>query len=301
MTTSPTAAASAKPTILLTGATGNIGTELTKLLIAQGVPFRAMVRDRAEKSAQALAAQSSVEVVEGDFNQPATVAAALSGIERAFLLTNSSEQAEQQQLNFVAQARQAGVRHLVKQSQWAASADSPVRFLRYHAAVEAAIRTSGLTYTFLRPNLFMQGLLGFKDSIIHQGKFFAAIGEAKISAVDVRDIAAAAAAALTQPGHDNKIYDLTGPETLTHAQMAAGLSRATGRTITFVDVPPAAMHEALQKAGFPEWQAEGLLEDYAHYHRGEAGELATGVRDATGQAPRDFTAFACDYAAAFQA
>lgn len=122
MATSPTAATSAKPTILLTGATGNIGSELTKLLIAQGVPFRAMVRDQAEKSAQTLAAQPGVEVVTGDFNQPATVAAALAGIERAFLLTNSSAQAEQQQLDFVAQARQAGVRHLVKQSQWAARA-----------------------------------------------------------------------------------------------------------------------------------------------------------------------------------
>ena len=147
MASSPASA----PTILVTGATGNIGTELTKLLAAQGVPFRAMVRNPHDQPAQALRALPGAEVVAGDFNDAASLDRALAGIERAFLLTNSTAQAEAQQLSFVAAARQAGVHHLVKQSQWAAAAGSPVRFLRYHAAVEQAIRASGLAYTFLRP------------------------------------------------------------------------------------------------------------------------------------------------------
>jgi uncharacterized protein YbjT (DUF2867 family) len=121
------------------------------------------------------------------------------GVDRAFLLTNSSEQAEDQQSAFVAVAQSAGVKHIVKLSQWAADKDSPVRFLRYHAAVERIIKESGLAFTFLRPNLFMQGLLAFRETIVGQGKFFAAAGDTKISAVDVRDIAAVATAALT-PG-----------------------------------------------------------------------------------------------------
>ena len=287
------------PTILISGATGNIGTELTKLLAAQGVPFRAMVRHPDEKSAQALRDLPGAELVAADFNDPASVGRALAGIERAFLLTHSSAQAEAQQLSFVEQARQAGVRHLVKQSQWAASTESPVRFLRYHAVVEQAIAASGLAYTFLRPNLFMQGLLAFKHSIQAQGQLFAPIGEAKVSVIDVRDIAAAAAAALTEPGHENKTYDLTGPQALTHGEMAAELSAALHRPVAFVDVAPAELLAFLRQTGMEAWMAEGLVEDYAHYHRGEAAEVAPGVQEATGQPPRSFATFARDYAPVF--
>lgn len=284
-------------TIIITGATGNIGTQLTKLLAALKVPFRAMVRQT--EDAKSFADLEGVEVVVGDFNDEKTIAAVLRGIERAFLLTNSSEQAEKQQTVFVEAAQKAGIKHLVKLSQWAASTDSPVRFLRYHASVEQKIKDSGIAYTFLRPNLFMQGLLGFKETIINQNKFFAAIGDAKISVVDVRDIAAVAAAALTEDGHENKIYNLTGPEALSHKEMAKKLSAALGRQIQFADVLPEAMREALNSAGFPDWQADGLIEDYAHYSRGEAAEIASGIQDATGKPPRTFEDFALDYASAF--
>ena len=289
--------ASKKPTILVTGATGNIGSELVEQLTAQRVPFRAMVR-RA-KDVEALSQPEGVEAVIGDFNDETTVADALQGIERAFLLTPSTERAETQQQTFVELARRAGVKHIVKQSQWAADADSPVRFLRYHAAVEEKIQESGLAYTFLRPNLFMQGLLGFRDTIIQQDKFFAAVGEAKISAVDTRDIAAVAAAALTGEGHTGKIYNLTGPQALSHAEMAEELATALGRPIQFVDVSPEAMHDTLLQVGFPAWQAGGLIEDYAHYARGEAAVVTGDIKVATGRAPRTFEVFARDYASAF--
>ena len=289
--------ASKRPTILVTGATGNIGSELVEQLTAQKVPFRAMVRHA--KDVEALSQLEGVEAVIGDFDDETTVADALQGIERAFLLTPSTERAEIQQKTFVELASRAGVEHIVKQSQWAAAADSPVRFLRYHAAVEEKIQESGLAYTFLRPNLFMQGLLGFRDTIIQQDKFFAAVGEAKISAVDTRDIAAVAAAALTGEGHTGKIYNLTGPQALSHAEMAEELSAALGRPIQFVDVSPEAMHDTLLQVGFPAWQAGGLIEDYAHYARGEAAVVTGDIEAATGKAPRTFEVFARDYASAF--
>lgn len=282
--------------ILVTGATGTNGSEIVKRLAAQNVPVRAMVRDRNRANAIAL---PNVEVVEGDFDRPETLLSALSGVDRAFLVTNSSEHAEAQQLAFVDAAKQSGVAHIIKLSQFAADADSPVRFLRYHAAVEAAIQSSGIAYTFLRPNLFMQGLLNFKSTIVTQNAFYTAIGDAKVSLIDVRDIADAAIAALTKTGHEGKIYDLTGPQALTHTEAAHYLSNAIGRNITFVDIPPEMMLETLLSVHFPTWQAEGLIEDYAHYRRGEASVVASGVQDATGKAPRSFETFAHNYAPMF--
>lgn len=143
----------------------------------------------------------------------------------------------------------------------------------------------------------MQGLLGFCEMIAKQDKFFAAVGDAKISVVDIRDIAAVEA--LTKSGHENKIYNLTGPSALTHQQMAKQLSNGLNRNIQFVNVSPAEMQEALIQAGFPLWQAEGLIEDYAHYSREEASAISSSVQDVTGKPPRDFKTFVTDYAPAF--
>ena len=106
-----------------------------------------------------------------------------------------------------------------KLSRLHADASSPERFLRYHGVVEAAIQQAGLTFTFLRPNLYMQGLLNFSHTIKQKNAFFAAAGDARISAVDVRDLADVAVAALTTSQHHNKIFSLTGPEALTLARI----------------------------------------------------------------------------------
>jgi uncharacterized protein YbjT (DUF2867 family) len=283
--------------ILVTGATGNTGKELVKLLTTRKVPFRAMVRE-SEKGKE-IAKVQGVEVVAGDFDDPDSILRALNGVERAFLLTNSTERAEAQQRNFVDMASRAGVKHVVKLSQYGACEDSTVRFLRYHAAIERAIEQSGMSYTFLRPNLYMQGLLVFATSIRERGTFSAAGGDAKISAVDLRDNAAVAAAALTEPGHESRTYTLTGPAALTHAEMAASLSEAVKSPVSFVDISSEEMRNALLEMHMPCWQADGLIEDYAHYRRGEAAAVTTGVQDATGQQPRPFSTFAHDYASAF--
>ena len=296
--TSQTAGQAKAATLLITGATGNIGRELIQVLISKEVAFRVMVRSQAD--AETFAQLPGVEVVRGDFNDAASLADAVQGIEKAFLLTPSSEKAEEQQLRFVSQAKEAGVRHLVKLSQLAADRNSPVRFLRYHAIVEEAIRDAGFSFTFLRPNLFMQGLLGFRQSIADQGRFFAAIGEARISMVDVRDIAAVAAAALTETGHEGNCYTLTGPQALTHAEAAEQLATALNRTVQFVDIPPAIMRTELSKVGFPDWQADGLIEDYAHYARGEAELITSDVENVTGKQAHSFAQFAHDYAPAFR-
>ena len=162
--------------------------------------------------------------------------------------------------------------------------------------VEAAIQAAGLTFTFLRPNLDMEGLLNFQQSIQQKSAFFAPAADARISAVDVRDLADVAVAVLTKTEHDNKIYSLTGPDALTFAEMAQKLSKAVGRTIMFVDVPPESMRAAVAGLGFPSWQADGLIEEFAMYRRGEATTVEPGVGEVLGRTGRSFDEFARDYA-----
>jgi uncharacterized protein YbjT (DUF2867 family) len=285
--------------ILLTGASGSVGFELAKLFSENGIAAKAMVRSDA--AAEKLSGLTGIAPVTGDFDDAASLDRALQGVQRAFLLTNSTERSESQQLAFVAAAKRARVKHIVKLSQLHASADSPVRFLRYHAAVEQAIRDSDMAYTFLRPNLFMQGLLGFRDTIIGTGKLFAPIGASKVSLIDVRDIAAVAFAALTTPGHAGQTYDLTGPEALTHAEIANQIGAAIGQPVTFVQIRPDAMRDGAIAAGFLQWQADGLIEDYAHYSRDEAEAVSPAGPAVTGQPARSFSAFMTDYSSVFTA
>jgi uncharacterized protein YbjT (DUF2867 family) len=254
-----------------------------------------MVRSEA---AAARFAGTPVTPVVADFDDSAAVAAALAGVDRAYLVTPSSERAQAQQERFAELAAAAGVEHLVKLSQLAADEASPVRFLRYHAAVERRIRELGIGWTFLRPNLFLQGLLAMAGLIRAEGRFAAPIGDARVSAVDVRDIAAVAAEALTGPGHAGATYTITGPAAVTHAEIAEAIGAATGREIAFADVPPEAFAAYLRSV-LPPWQVDGLLEDYAHYARGEAAAVLPTVREVTGREPRTLAQFAADHAAAF--
>jgi uncharacterized protein YbjT (DUF2867 family) len=188
---------------------------------------------------------------------------------------------------------------LVVLSQLGSVAGSPVRFLRYHAAVEQHVRDSGTDFTFLRPNLYFQGLFAVAGSIVGNGVLPAPIGDARVSAVDVRDIAAVAAAALTEPGHTGATYTITGPAAVNHAEIAQAIGAATGRAVTFVDVPPEAFGASLRGL-LPDWQVDGLLEDYAHYSRGEAAAVMPTVAEVTGHDPRTVVEFARDHADAFR-
>lgn len=282
------------PRILITGATGSTGLAVAASLQQAGVPFRAMVRKQADSS-RLMAKPAELAVANFDDN---SITDAVVGIDRAYLVTPSSENAEQQQLRFIDAAIAAGVQHIVLLSQLGADIDSPVRFLRYHAVVEQRLEQLSVGYTFLRPNLFFQGLFAFKEGIAATGNFAAPIGNTRVSAIDVRDIGDVAAAALTQSGHLGKTYTLTGPDSLTHQDIATSLTRATRSQITFSDVEPNQFGQYLQGI-LPSWQVDGLLEDYAHYRRGEAAQTTNTVTEITGKTGRCFDEFATEFSAEF--
>jgi uncharacterized protein YbjT (DUF2867 family) len=285
-------------TILITGVTGNTGSALLRQLEERGVALRAMVRHEGDLDKLG---NTSASIIIGNFDDPASLAAALDGVNSAYLVTPSSMNAEAQQIRFAELAAAAHVQHLVKLSQLGASESSTVRFLRYHAAVERRIRELGMAYTFLRPNLFFQGFLAFQAMIANEGHFFAPIGDARVSAVDVRDIALVAAIVLTEPGHVGKTYTITGPTSLTHAEIAHAIAKAIGREIKFIDISPKDFAFALRKLGMPPWRVDGLIEDYARYRRGEAAEVYPTIREIAHTAPRDVATFARDHAGAFSA
>lgn len=282
--------------VLVTGATGATGGAVAQALRERGVPVRAMVRKSAD--AERLSTQG-IETVLADFDDDAAVSAALEGSRRAYLVTPSSERAQDQQVRFVQAAARAGVEHLVVLSQLGTRTDSPVRFLRYHAAVEDRVRELGIGYTFLRPNLFFQGLFAFAPTISAHGSMAAPIGDARVSAVDVRDIGAVGAAVLAAGSHLGQVLTITGPEAISHADMASRIGAALGTPVTFSQAPAESFAAALQGV-LPPWQVDGLVEDYAHYDRGEASEVTSVVADATGAAARSFDDFLRDHLDVFR-
>ncbi|PZG51389.1 NAD(P)-dependent oxidoreductase [Spongiactinospora gelatinilytica] len=285
-----------KSTVLVVGATGGVGSLLLPALRERGARVRAMTRT----AGRAAAFPDGVEPVVADLHDPGLPDTVFDGVDAVFLNSPSAPDAADIQIRFAERVRRAGVPRLVLLSQYAARAGSPVRFLRWHAAVELYVRTAGLTeWTILRPNLFMQGILAFAGMIKAQRTFAAPIGTAAVSAIDTRDIADAAAVVLTEPGHAGRTYTLTGPRAVTHPEIARALSDATGGRIGFTDVPPEVFAGSLRGL-LPEWQADGLVEDYAHYARGEAAEIHTDVADLTGHPARDVTDFARDHAVAFK-
>jgi uncharacterized protein YbjT (DUF2867 family) len=282
--------------ILLTGGTGTAGREIAKSLGRMDARYRFLVRDRARAESSA---GPNADLVEADLSRPETLDAALDGVEKALLLTASSPEALRQEKNFIRAARRAGVGHVVKFSAYGAGLHAPHYFGRQHGEAERALEDSGLPFTMLRPNGFFQNFLGSAASIRERGALHAPAGGMKFSAVDVRDIAAVAAHVLTEPGHQWQRYSITGPEALSHAEIAECFSKVLGRTIRYVDVPEDAARESMLSAGIPAWTVDKLLDLYRYYRGGAAAEVTYNVECIGRKAPIPFRQFVRDHAAAF--
>src|SRR5260370_7222486 len=243
---------------LVTGATGLNGSELVRRLSARGVHVRALVRSAAR--AEGLSALPEVEIVEGDMARPETLTGLLRGVERAMLISSADPAMLEVESSFSEAARKAGVKHVVKLSGIIPELDSPFRFARMHAEIERRLEVSGMAFTHLRAGEFMHAYFRQVPSIVARGAFFLPMEEAKIASIDVGDIAEVAATVLTSPGHEGKIYPLTGPEALSMAEVAEKLSTATGKRIRYVNVAPEEAKRAQLAAGVPPFTADALAE-----------------------------------------
>ena len=284
--------------ILITGATGTTGREIVGELQRLGAGrVRALVRDPSRAS---FIREAGFETVEGDFDRPETLGPALEGVERALLLTPPSPDTFEHQRAFVEAARRAGLRHVVKLSAIGADPSAPEGFCRWHGRAEELLKSSGLAWTMLQPNSFMQNLLGQAGQIAATGAIYQAVGDARISFIDVRDIAAVAARALTEGGHEGESYVLSGPEALTFHEVAAKLSEATGRKITYSPVTPGQFRAGALAAGLPGWLVSALATLDEMFVAGHASGVTDTVRRVGRKEPITFDQFAREHAAAFR-
>jgi uncharacterized protein YbjT (DUF2867 family) len=280
--------------ILITGASGNVGSEVLKQAAAAGLELRAAY----QSAARIGAAPRGIETVILDYQKPETVRLALRGVQTVFLVGPPTANLPELEANLVDEAQRAGIRHLVKLS---ALGGRKAIFPSLHRQSEERIEACGIPYTFMRPNGFMQNFVTYNSATIKsQNAFYGCQGDGAVSHIDIRDIAAAIVAVLSGSGHEGKAYALTGPEALTQEQVAEKLSKATGRTIKYVDLPVAEVKKAMLGSGMPEWSADAVLDLTSLYREGGASLVDPTVEQLMARKRNTFDQFARDYVSAFR-
>lgn len=276
--------------IAVTGATGTIGSELVSLLSDAGVETKAISRDTSGQPDL-----PNIQWVEGDLADPKTLNEAFSGCEKVFLLTGNTDRMVKLQINAIRAAKGAGIPHIVKLSALGSSAHSMSVIGVWHYIIEQSLKESGLDWTILRPHVFMQNLLDQKNSIVEEGVFYSASGDADIPIIDTRDISSVAKEILTGDGHTGETYTLSGPEAISYLECAKILSEVIGNTIEYSAETFDEAWTRMRKNDFPIWLISGQLALASYHREGRGTQVITdAVKKITGHEARSFQAFAED-------
>jgi len=282
--------------ILITGATGNIGTELVKLLASKGFSLRVVSRD--EKKLAHLDPQ--IQRIIGDLHEPSVVQRALQGIDKLFMIPVLLDPDHESDRLLIDEAKRAGVGHIVMVSSGVVRLGdkNPIGIL--HRQKEVFIEETGIPWTFLRPGGFMSNVLRFwLATIKSQGKVFNPSGDGKTAPISPYDIAAVAAVALTTTGHEGKVYDLTGPELVSAHDQVGILSKVLGKPIQCIDIPVQAAAIGMKSAGLPEAAIEGLSKLWTRVRKGEGAFQNNEVERLTGKPAQTFETWCHEHRAAF--
>jgi uncharacterized protein YbjT (DUF2867 family) len=285
-----------KAMILITGASGTVGRAVLSEVARTGKAHRAMYRSKEE----AAMAPSGTETGIADFADKSSLAAALRGVESVYLVCSPIPDLPQLEGTMIDACQSAGVHRIVLNSALGA-ADYPKSFPAWHRRVEDKLTATKLAYCILRPNSFLQNIVAFyAPSIRSQGAFYAGMGNARVSYLDVRDIAAVAAKALQGGEHDGKTYELNGPEAVTFPELADRITKQTGVAAKYVDIPVEAQRKAMLDQGMPEWQVTALLDLQAYYTGGKGGSTDGLLARVLGREPVTLNQFLKENAAAFR-
>jgi NAD(P)H dehydrogenase (quinone) len=255
--------------IVITAAAGQLGRLTLEDLLSRGVPagqIRAVVRDPAKLADYA---ERGVEVVQGDYNDRESLVKALSGADKYLLISSAGGDEERvaQHLNAVAAAKEAGVGHLVYTSITEADTNT-IGFAWVHRDTEAAIRESGLPFTFLRNNWYFENVTAGLAAAVERGSLAGGTGEGRIAYAARADYAAAAAVVLTGEGHEGEVYELTGDAAITQADLAAEASRASGREVRYIHLSEDEHRKMLEGFGLPAFLVEALTDADARIAEG---------------------------------
>jgi len=276
--------------ILVIGGRSKIGSALILELMSRRDQVKALMRPGEVGSFP-----EGVKTVGGDLADTGSLAAAMRGADEVFLLCGPVENEYALNRNAIDAAASANVRLLVRSSILGGDGSAQSTFASDHGACDDYLRDSGLDFTIIRPNLFLQNITETTiPSIDTDGRFYVNAGDARISMVDTRDVAAVAAVALTEPGHENKEYDVSGPEALSYADVATAIGELQGRSVSYVEADDDTTRGVLLGYGLNGWLAGALVDLYQDYRRsgpdGYASKIIDTVQRLTGRPARSLRA-----------
>jgi uncharacterized protein YbjT (DUF2867 family) len=277
--------------VLVTGATGKIGSRLVPRLAArEDIAVRVLARNAA-KAAPLIS--SGAELAVGTLEDGQAVRAAIAGIDTLVLITAASPLAAGQASALLAAAKEACVRKIVRISVFKAAVDGPTDITRQHGRTDSEIQASGLTYTILRPPFFMQNICFMTArTIANAGQLCFGAGDGKLAMIDLRDIVDCAEQSVVSDAHDNQVFTLTGPESISFHDIASRLTDILNRPVHYVPVPPEAVEQSIRAMGMGEWYARAMR-DFCRAYSENWGDLTTdSVARITGRSPRSFDVFA---------
>jgi uncharacterized protein YbjT (DUF2867 family) len=283
--------------ILVIGASGTTGREVVRQLSTQGIRTRAFIRDPGKAS---LFESENIETFLGDLDDPGSVKDSLAGIGKIYLATPSHPHQTAREGSVIRAASDVRIQHILKLSTLGAKPDSPMTMSRWHGEIETLLTSSGLPYTLFRSHNFMQNLFGLVPDVILNDCISLPLGEAGISMVDARDIAASAVKVLTLDEPFETIYRFTGPEALTYPVIAEKLSTILGKPIRHERITLEETRRRLIDDSTPEWLADDLIRLYRQFEDGEGARITDDVSRLTGRAPITFDQFIRDYAEVFR-
>ena len=273
-----------KEQILVTGASSAVGLEVVKRLCEQGEKVRAGVHSVGKTT---LLRSYGADVVDLDFEHEASLARALRGVDRIFLITPFDPKMVEYTRALMIVAQQQGVKHVVKLSAQGADSRSKISPLRWHGEAESIIDETGVSWTFLRPNMFMQNFVTYMGEMIrNQHAFFAPAQDGKMAFIDARDVARVGVLALTKRIHEYKIYTLTGAQAVSYGSAAKMLSDVLGAEVAYLSVSEEQALQGMLHAKMPRWMAEAMLELYRFVRSGNFSITSPDYAIVTGEKPR---------------
>ena len=284
--------------ILITGATGNVGSALLENLIPMNIELRALAHD--ESDAESLEGRG-VWASLGDFLKPETLGPALEGVSTVFLLTPIHPEQVSQATKVIKAAKESGNDpRIVRLSVHQASHEAPARNSRQHAEIEDELISSGLPYTLLRPQSFMQNTLMAAPTVASQGRIYQPMKSGRLGMIDARDVGEAAAKVLTEDGHEGKVYTLTGPAAINFYDVAEVLSEVLGKEVSYINIPLEKAKEAMLNMGLTEWRADVLIEYAKAHSEGYSDWTTDDFEQLTGHPATSYSKFASDFEPMFR-